>query len=129
MFFLPLAMPPPEMLLIWPAGFLFILVITAIFVTATRKSRKQSEQNRRAGLGITAILCGPLLGACLAWLANQGGYVHPADVKYTYVTLTIIGSIAGFVAGIFFAITALFCPRGSGEKAVLTKSADLLDDC
>ena len=31
----------------------------------------------------------------------------PADVKYTYVVLIIIGGIAGFLAGVFFGITAL----------------------
>jgi hypothetical protein len=127
--FLPLfAMPPPEMLLICVPGFVLILVITGIFVTPTRKSQRKSERNRRASLGITAIVAGPLVGAGLAWLASTWGSVHPADVKYTYVMLITFGAIAGYGLGIFFAITAFLCPRDSGGKALPAKSADYSDE-
>jgi uncharacterized membrane protein len=128
MFSLPLAMPPPEMLLIWPAGFVLIFLTTGIFVTATRKPQRKSERNRRAGLGITAILSGPLIGAGLAWLANQAGAVHPADVKFTFIVHIIIGAIAGYCVGIFFAFTAFFCQIDSGGKASPAKPADCSDE-
>ena len=106
------AMPPPEMLWVWPTGFLIVFAVAGLFVTATKTPWKRSEHERRAGLGVMAILCGPAIGASLAWLANILGNVLPADVKYTYVVLIIIGGIAGFLAGVFFGITALLCrPR------------------
>ena len=111
-------MPPPQMLLIWPVGFLFVLLIAGLFVTATRTRAKRSERDRRAGLGLIAILGGPLVGACLAWLTNTLGDVHPLDVRYTYVVFTVIGGIAGMLAGIVFGITGLLCQRDLSGKGV-----------
>jgi apolipoprotein N-acyltransferase len=122
------AMPPPEVILFWPIGFLLVLLIAGLFVTATRTRGKRGEQDRRAGLGCMAIFCGPLVGAALAWLGNTLGNVHPADVKYTYTVLTFIGGIAGLFAGIAFGITGLLCRRDSSGKAVPAKPVDVTDE-
>jgi hypothetical protein len=118
------AMPPPLVILIWPTGFLLVLLIASRFVTATRTDGKRSEQNRRAALGLMAIFCGPLVGAFLAWLGNTLGDVHPADVGYTYCVFSVIGGIAGLLAGIAFGITALLSPRNLNGKSVPAKSLD-----
>jgi len=122
------AMPPPEVLWVSAVGFMLVLLLVCLFVTATRARGKRSESDRRAGLGLLAIFCGPLIGAFLAWLANILGNVHPADVGYTYTVLTEIGGIAGLVAGVFFAITGLLCPRDSSGKAVSAKPVDVADE-
>jgi hypothetical protein len=49
-----------------------------------------------------------LVGAFLAGLAIALGGVLPADVGYTCVVFTVIGGIAGFIAGIAFAVAGLF---------------------
>jgi MFS family permease len=110
------------------ASILFVLAIVGIFVAATRQTGTYSERNRRAGLGFMAIVCGPLTGACLAWLASKWDDVHPADVKHTYVVLIVIGAVAGYCVGILFAVTALFCTRKSAGKPISAKPADLADD-
>jgi hypothetical protein len=115
------AMPPPVVLLVWPIGFVLCLLIAGLFVNATRTRGKRREQDRRAGLGFMAILCGPPVGAILAWLCNTLGDVHPADVAHTYSLLIAIGSFAGFLAGLAFGITGLICPRDSSRSAVLAK--------
>jgi prolipoprotein diacylglyceryltransferase len=122
------AMPPPYVLLFLPIGFLFVLLIAGLFLTATRARRKRGEQNRRAGLGLMAIICGPVVGASLAWVAITFGSVHPADVRYTYVVLTVIGGIAGFLGGIAFCITGLLVFRDSGKEAVAAKPVDVTDE-
>ncbi len=104
----------PAMPLIWPFAFVLLILIAGIFVTVTRCRGKRSEQDRRAGLGLLAILSGPLVGASLAWLRNTLGDVLPADVGYTYILFTIFGGVAGFVTGVSFAITALVAPRNPG---------------
>ncbi len=78
-------------------------------------------------MGLLSILGGPRVGASLAWLNNALGGVHPGDVGYTYTFFSVIGGIAGLLAGVAFAITGLFCPRGSHEKAPTTRSVDILD--
>jgi hypothetical protein len=123
-----LAMPPPQMLLIWPTGFLFVLLIAWLLVTATRTRGKLSEQSRRAGLALLAILCGPLVGAALAWLVHTWGDVHPLDVGYTYVVFTVIGSIAGLLGGLVFGITGLLSLREVEGKAVPLKPLDVTDE-
>ncbi len=85
------ASPAPEFVLVSSVGVLFVLLVTGLFVKATRTRRKKSEQNRRAGLGLMAIVCGPIVGASLAWVANVLGNVHPADVRYTFAVLTTTG--------------------------------------
>jgi hypothetical protein len=122
------AMPPPGVLLVAAAGIGFVLLIASLFVTATRTRGKQSEQYRRARLGLAAILGGPLVGASFAFLGNLLGDVHPADVGYTYRVFTIIGGIAGLLAGVAFGITGLLTPQGSDGKAVSSKSVDFTDD-
>jgi hypothetical protein len=54
--------------------------------------------------------------------------VHPADLRYTYTVFTILGGIAGFVAGLIFAITALFCAQCASEKSVPAKPVDVADE-
>jgi len=125
------AMPPDEALfvqILLAIGLLLALLIAGLFVTATRTRGKRSEQDRRAGLGLMAILCGPLVGASLAWLVNTLGDVHPADVGFTYAKCTVIGGIAGVLAGVAFGITGLLCPRDSSGKAVPTKPEDVTSD-
>jgi len=122
------AMPPPGVLLVSAVGIWLVLLIAELFVTATRTRGKRSEQRRRAGLGILAILCGPLIGAFLAWLANILGNVHPADVGYSYTVFTVIGGIAGLIAGVVFAISGLLCPGDSSGKAVPAKPVDVIDE-
>jgi hypothetical protein len=104
-------------------GFVLALLLASLFVTATKTRR-----NPRAVLGVVAILCGPLVGASLAWLANTLGHVYPADVGFTYSKFTVIGAIAGLLAGVAFGVTALHCRRDSGAKAVPAKLADVRDE-
>jgi hypothetical protein len=122
------AMPPPYVLLFLPIGFLLVLLIAGLFLTATRTRRKRSEQHRRAALGLMSIICGPVAGASLAWVAITFGSVHPADVRYTYTVLTVIGGIAGLLGGIAFCITGLLVFRDSGKEAVAGKSMDVTDE-
>ena len=73
------AMPPPQMLLVWPVGIALVFLFVRLFVGATaRKDRgKKTESDRRAGLGLTAILCGPLVeepDLCCA----QGTCLYPS---------------------------------------------------
>jgi hypothetical protein len=75
-----------------------------------------------------AILCGPLVGAFLAWSANTLGEVHPADVKYTYTVYIAIGAISGLFAGVAFGITGLTCPQDSGARADPAKPVVVPDD-
>jgi hypothetical protein len=123
-----LAMPPPQMLLIWPIGFLFVLLIAWFLVTATRTRGNLGEQNRRAGLALLTILCGPLVGAALAWLFHTRGDVHPPDVGETYVVFTVIGGVAGLLGGVVFGITGLLSFRDAEGKAVPTKPVDVTDE-
>lgn len=122
------AMTPPWTFFICSAFILFILVIAGIFVAATSRSRTRNEQNRRAGLGIMAIVCGPLVGACLAWLTCEWGSVLTADVKHTYAAFIKIGSLAGFIAGTFFAVTATLSIGKVAGKPAMAKPADFVDD-
>jgi hypothetical protein len=122
------AMPPPYVLLFLPIGFLLVLLIAGLFLTATRARRKTTERNRRAGLGIMAIICGPVVGASLAWVDNTFGSVLPADVRYTYTVFTVIGGIAGLLGGIAFCITGLLVFRDSGKEAVAGKPIDITDE-
>ena len=122
------AMPPPSVLLVWPIGFLLVLLIAGLFVNATKIRGKRSEQNRRAGLGLAAILCGPLVGASLALSVNTLGGVHPADVGYNYTVFTVIGAIAGLLTGVAFGITGLLSIGDSSGEAVPSKSVDITDE-
>jgi uncharacterized membrane protein YfcA len=122
------AMPPPQVLLIWPVGFLLVVLAAWLFVTASGGRRKGREQDRRAGLGLLSILCGPPAGAGLAWSANALGGVHPVDVGYTYVVFTIVGSVAGLIAGIIFCVTALRSPRNHDRKSPPTRWPDVVDE-
>jgi uncharacterized protein YqgC (DUF456 family) len=117
---------------VWPVLFALLLLFVGLFVWATtRKDRgAKSEQDRRAGLGIAALLCGPLIGALLAGLAQALGGIHPMDVAYTYVVFIIVGSIAGFMVGIAFAVTSVFSPRDarSNTKGEPTKPPGSWDE-
>ena len=112
------AMPGPYLLLALPIGFLLVLLIAGLFVSTTKTRGKRSERNRRAGFGLASIVCGPLVGASLAWMGNTLGNVHPADVGYTYGVCTVIGGIAGLLAGVAFAITGFFAPRDPTTEEV-----------
>jgi hypothetical protein len=122
------AMPPPSVLLFLPIGFLLVLLIAALFLTATRTRWQRSEQNRRAGLGLMAIICGPLVGASLAGVSVALGNVHPADVAHSYAVFSVIGGIAGLLGGIAFCITGLLVSRDSGRKANAAKHVDFTDE-
>jgi hypothetical protein len=77
------------------SDFLFVLLIAWLLVSATRTRGGLGERSRRAGAALLAILCGPLVGAALAWLrltvgdaeagreectsASAGGVVEVAD--------------------------------------------------
>jgi hypothetical protein len=123
------AMPPAGPLFFsWSIGLILVLALVHVFVNATRTPKKRREQNRRAGLGLMAIVCGPLVGASLAWLVNALGDVHPRDVTYTYVVFTVIGGIAGVVAGVVFAITGILCTRDLGGKGISDKSVSVTDE-
>ena len=86
-------------------GTLVVLAVATLFVRATASAGR--ERDRRAGLGLLAILGGPVAGAALAGLSQALGEVHPADIRYTYITFTSIGGIAGFIAGLIFALTSV----------------------
>jgi hypothetical protein len=124
------AMPPPQMLLVWPAGLIVVFLIVAHFVHATNSKGRveKNEKDRRAWLGLVAILCGPFVGAFLASLGVALGDVHPADVEYTYVVLTVIGGIAGLVAGLAFAVTYLDSAWSAVGKVAPAKKSDPLHD-
>jgi hypothetical protein len=111
---LPLfAMPPPGTFETQVTGVLLVILMIGAFVTLTAKRKREprAERNRRAGLGLLAICCGPLAGAGLAAVTITTGTVLPLDVAYTYYVFTGIGAFAGFVAGVAFAVTGLFSPR------------------
>jgi hypothetical protein len=110
------AMPPPQVVLVWPIGFLFVLVLAVLFAKATQTRGKRSEHNRRAGLGIMAIICGPVVGASLAWVTDALGGVHPADVGYSYAVFTAIGGIAGTLGAVAFGISGFLTPEIPTEK-------------
>ena len=112
-----LAVLPPQVLWIWPTGFLLVLVIAGFLVTATRTRAKRSERARegRASSSWPSSAV-PGGGALLAWLGNTLCDVNPLDVAYTYVVFTVIGGIAGLLAGIIFGVTGLLCPRDESGK-------------
>jgi hypothetical protein len=62
----------------------------------------------------------------LAALVSAFGYVHPADVTWTYFILSILGGLVGIIAGVAFGITALFVfsRQDAGEKGLPHKTAD-----
>ena len=75
-----LAMPPPEILLLSSIGVVLVLLIAGLFVTATRTPGKRSEQNRRAGLGLVAIVSGPLVApSSPAWATLWVMYTQPTS--------------------------------------------------
>ncbi len=114
---------------LFATGFVLLLLIVGLFVTVTKSRGMRSEQERRAGLGLMAILGGPVVGASLAWLGDTLGDVHPADVRFNYVLLSSLGGVAGVMAGVAFAITGLFSPHDSGGQDLPDKPvADVTDD-
>jgi hypothetical protein len=122
------AMPPPQMVFIWPIGLLLILMMVIFFVTATRTRRKRNEPHRRARLGLMGIVCGPPVGASLAWLVNRLDDVNPLDVRWNHGVFTVIGRIAGLLAGIAFCVGGLLCPQNLGGKGVPNKSMLVTDE-
>jgi hypothetical protein len=124
------ALPPPGMFEGQLIGFLLIILMIGTFVklTANRKRGTRAERNRRAGLGLLAMCCGPLAGAGLAALTVAISDVHSLDVAYPYYVFTIIGTLAGFVSGIAFAVTVLFSPQSDGPGKLATKSPGPFDD-
>ena len=113
---------------VWPIVFAVLIVVMGAFVAATTRKDRKREQDRRAGLGCAAILCGPLVGAFLAGLTTHLGNVYPADVRFTYTVYIAIGAIAGFLAGCACAVTALLSPREAAGKDSLAKAPDLWDE-
>jgi hypothetical protein len=111
-------------------GILLVILMIGTFVklTANRKRGTGAERNRRAGLGLLAICCGPLAGSGLAALTVAISDVHPLDVAYTYYVFTIIGTFAGFVSGVAFAVSVLFSPQSDGPGKLATKSPVPFDD-
>jgi hypothetical protein len=107
----PIAMPGYFSSPDFAIGSLVVLAFAILLVRAT--ASRKGERDRRAGLGLLAILAGPLAGAALAGLTQVLGHVHPDDVRYTYITFTSIGGIAGFVAGLFFALTSVLSSNNS----------------
>src|SRR5262245_1616897 len=96
------AMPPPGSAPMIVCGIVLVMLGVGFFVklTARKDHGPDNEQNRRAGLGMATVLCGPLVGALLAGLAHATGGIHPVDVTHTYVVSIGIGSVAGLIAGI-----------------------------
>jgi MFS family permease len=113
---------------LWVVFFTLPIVVACFFVRATTRKDRGKERDRRAGLGLVAILCGPLLGAILAGLATHLGDVHPLDVRYTYWVFISIGAIAGFLTGCAFAVAALFSPRAACRKDSLAKAPEPWDE-
>ena len=99
-------------------AFFVALLGTGLLVTATRAHRKGIESKRRTRLGLFAMVCGPLVGATLAWLFNTVDDVNPLDSGYYYLVFTIIGGIAGLLAGLAFWMTTLLCTRDPSGKGV-----------
>ena len=113
------AMPPPQAFTAMRVGIVLVLLTIGIFVkvTASKKRGPHSERNRRAGLGLLAIICGPLAGAGLAALKHAFGDVHPRDITFTYYMFMLIGGLAGFIIGMVLAVTSVFSPNDRpGEK-------------
>jgi hypothetical protein len=92
-------------------GLLLVLSFAICLVRAT--ASRKGEGNRRARLGLLAILGGPLAGAALVGLTQAFGYIHPEDIRYSYIIFTLIGGIAGFIAGLFFALTSVLSSNES----------------
>jgi energy-converting hydrogenase Eha subunit A len=123
------AMEPPDAFATARIGALFLCVVIGIFVlTANRKGNPQSERNRRAGLGLLAIFCGPLFGAGLAALTIAVGDVPRLDVAHTYYVFTVIGAFAGFVTGVAFAVTCVFSPQVEGASKSPATSPEPWDE-
>ena len=59
------AMPPPEVFAVMRVGVVLAIIAIGVFVTLTANKKRgvQSERTRRTGLGLLAVICGPLLGA------------------------------------------------------------------
>jgi MFS family permease len=119
---------PPNVYSGMVIGVVVVAIVVGIFVMATAKKdhKAQNERNRRAGLGLLAIICGPIAGAGLACLTCTLGDVHPLDVRNMYVVLTIIGCIAGFIAAIIFAALSLLAPRNPRVKTTAPEPTDEL---
>ncbi len=122
------AMPPPGYYIYLAIGLLVVFFIAAIFVTKTRVGDALGERNRRAMLGLAAILSGPLVGTSLAWIANALGNVYPADVKITYIGYTALGGIAGLMAGVVVGATGFFVPKDPRMKSKSGESIETTDD-
>jgi hypothetical protein len=99
------AMPPPSWGLSFATGLLVVFVASTVFVRASASGK--NERNRRAGLGLLAIIGGPLIGLSLAGLVHAVGGIHPLDIGYTYGTFAMIGGVAGLIAGLIFAVTGI----------------------
>jgi hypothetical protein len=123
-----LALLPPEMLFIWPIGFLIVLLADRYLVIAMRTREKRGERARRVGLALVAVLCGPLVGVSLACSFHTLGNVHPLNVAYTYVVFTVTGGIAGLLAGSIFGIIGLLCPRDRSGKDKQGKPVGVTDE-
>ena len=108
----------------WPVVVAVLMAVVGLFVAATTRKDREREQDRRAGLGCAAILCGPLVGVFLAGLATHLGNVHPLDVRFTYTVFIGIGAVAGFITGCAFAVTSFFSPRDSAGKKSQAKARD-----
>ena len=99
-------MPPPVYI-----AFLLIFVLPIVFgmiaLFASLTTRKDGERNRRAGLGLASAIGGLPIGLGFAFLLDQMGEISPADRTYMFVKCGVMGVIAGFIASVFFALTAL----------------------
>ena len=125
------ALPPPQALTAMRVGIVLVLLTIGIFVkvTASKKRGPRSERNRRAGLGLLAIICGPLAGAGLAALNHAFGDVHPMDITFTYYMFMLLGGLAGFITGMAFAVASVLSPNdrpGDKRSAISTDPWDEL---
>ncbi len=127
---LPFALNPPEVYDAMGIGVLLVILMIGLFVKLTAKSphKLHNERNRRVGLGILALICGPLAGAGLAAVTVAFGGVHRLDVGQTYIVFTVFGSVAGMIAGVAFALTALISPHDRSERKALPRVSQPWDE-
>jgi hypothetical protein len=112
----PLAMGPGGGVLLLVV-FLFALLFVTVFVGGTaRRYKLRGERERRAGLGVLALLGGPLTGLALAFLSMSFSPVNPLDVGYTYGLFTGLGATVGVIVAFCCLLTDLLAPARAGGK-------------
>lgn len=104
------AVPPPEILLVFPLGVVAVVLIASLLVAYSSRrevGRKQGRIQRGIHAGGFAFLCllaGPLVGLAFGWILTRIDPPNPKDLAHLIVSMTVLGCIAGFLGAGIFAI-------------------------